>query len=144
MNQKEVAPPAQIPGHILLVDDDEFMVELIGDMLRDFGVDRVTTAHDGGEGLDVLKRGGALPDMVICDINMPNTDGFQMMEMMAKEHSECAFALVSALNSGFIHSATLMAKFHHLNILGVLHKPVAKEALAALLDKWRSQACRDH
>lgn len=137
MNQSIEYPETLVPGHILLVDDDDFMVDLIGDMLHDLGVKRVTSASDGSRGLAALA--GASPDIVICDINMPNTDGFQMMEMMAKERSGCGFILVSGLDSRFMNSAALMARFHHLNILGTLQKPVEREALATLIKKWRPQ-----
>lgn len=126
--------------HVLLVDDDEFMVELMADMLRELGVDHITTAADGAKGLAALRAAKVSLDIVICDINMPNTDGFQMMEMLAKERRGCGFILVSGLESRFVNSATLMAKFHHLNILGALQKPVARETLASLVDKWRLQA----
>lgn len=123
--------------HILLVDDDEFMLELIADMLHDLGVQHITTAADGKKGIAAFRGAARKPDMVICDINMPNTDGFQMMEMLAQENRGCGFILISGLEDRYVNSATLMAKFHHLNILGALHKPVEKTALATLIAKHK-------
>lgn len=123
--------------HVLLVDDDEFMLDLIGDMLRDLGISSVTTAADGQRGIAAFQTARQMPDIVICDINMPNTDGFQLMELLAAANSKCGFILVSGLEHRYVNSATLMAKFHHLNILGALHKPVEKHALADLLAAWR-------
>lgn len=128
--------------HVLLVDDDDFMLELIADMLRDLGVENITTAADGKKGFAAFKAAQCTPDIVICDINMPNTDGFQLMELLAKESNGCGFILVSGLEERFVNSATLMAKFHHLNVLGALHKPVEKEALAALLSKRQQSSSR--
>lgn len=128
--------------HVLLVDDDDFMLELIADMLRDLGVENIITAADGKKGFAAFKSAKCAPDIVICDLNMPNTDGFQLMELLSKESNGCGFILVSGLEERFVNSATLMAKFHHLNILGALHKPVEKEALAALLSKWHQPSPR--
>lgn len=124
--------------HVLLVDDDGFMLELIADMLSDLGVENITTAVDGKKGFAAFQAAKLAPDIVICDINMPNTDGFQLMELLAKENSSCGFILMSGLDQRYVNSATLMAKFHHLNILGALQKPVEKGALAALIAKRHS------
>lgn len=125
------------PQHVLLVDDDEFMLELITDMLHDLGVPNIATAADGAQGFAAFQSARQAPDIVICDINMPKADGFQMMELLAKENKNCGFILMSGLDQRYVNSATLMAKFHHLNILGALQKPVEKQVLAALLAKWR-------
>ena len=131
---------SSFPQHVLLVDDDEFMLELIADILRDLGITQITTAVDGTQGFTAFRSARQAPDVVICDINMPNADGFQMMELLGKENRNCGFILVSGLEQRYMNSATLMAKFHHLNILGALHKPVEKQALADLLAKWRRSA----
>jgi CheY-like chemotaxis protein len=123
--------------HALLVDDDDFMLEMIEDMLHDLGVANVTTAVDGKKAFAAFEAATPVPDIIICDINMPNTDGFQLMELLAKKRPDCGVILVSGLDKRFVDSATLMAKFHHLNILGALHKPVDKHALAALMSKRR-------
>lgn len=137
MNHLAASHDPNNPLHVLLVDDDDFMLDLIGDMLRDLGVSGVTTAADGQRGIAAFQSARQVPDIVICDINMPNTDGFQMMELLAKENKKCGFILVSGLEQRYVNSATLMAKFHHLNILGALHKPVEKQALAELIGKWQ-------
>lgn len=122
-------------SHVLLVDDDDFMLEMIGDMLRDLGVATVTTATDGKKAFTAFEAARIVPGVIICDINMPNTDGFQLMELLAKKRSDCGIILMSGLDKRFVNSAALMARFHHLNILGALHKPVDKQALAEMMSK---------
>ena len=140
MNRHVEFPVSNQSMHVLLVDDDDFMLDLITDMLHDIGVLHITTAADGKKGIAAFRTATRAPDIVICDINMPNTDGFQLMEMLAKENRRCGFILVSGLENRYVNSATLMAKFHHLNILGALHKPVDKAALAALIAKYHQSA----
>lgn len=139
MNQQANLSDLPPSLHVLLVDDDDFMLEMIGDMLTDLGVTSVTTANDGKKGFAAFEAAKLVPDVIICDINMPNTDGFQMMELLAKKRPGCGIILMSGLEKRYVNSATLMAQFHHLNILGALHKPVDKRALSDLLSK-RSQS----
>lgn len=135
MNHAFASPLPNRPLHALVVDDDPFMLELIGAMLRDLGVENISVASDGKKGFSAFSAATVAPDLVICDINMPNTDGFQLMELLADRHSGCALILMSGLDERFVNSAALMAKFHHLNMVGTLRKPVQRDALAGLLAK---------
>lgn len=135
MSHHTESPESHHCSHVLLVDDDDFMLEMIGDMLRDLGVASVTTAVDGKKAFAAFEAARLAPDIIICDINMPGTDGFQMMELLAKKRPDCGIILMSGLEKRFVNSATLMAQFHHLNVLGALHKPVGKQALAELMSK---------
>jgi DNA-binding NtrC family response regulator len=67
-------------AHLLLVDDDNDLVELVGDMLRAAG-HVVHTASTGEEGLLVL-RSASLPDALILDVDMPVLGGPGMAHKM--------------------------------------------------------------
>ena len=60
-------------AHLLLVDDDNDIVEALGEILRGEGHD-VHSASTGEEGLLVL-RGAPLPDALVLDIDMPVSGG---------------------------------------------------------------------
>ncbi|WP_166879636.1 response regulator [Massilia mucilaginosa] len=124
--------------HVLLVDDDPFMLELLGSMLNKMGVMRVSQAADGERGVAALDGGRSMPDVVICDIHMPGKDGFQVMEAMAASGYKGAVVLLSGMDARTLNSAALMARFHHLNVLGVMTKPVSRAALSDLLARVRS------
>ena len=57
---------------ILVIEDDQIMRELIRDFLKEKNFD-IIAKNDGKEALDWLE--GNLPDLIICDIQMPNIDG---------------------------------------------------------------------
>ncbi len=64
-------------AHILIVDDDTDMAELVGATLQEYGY--VTqTAYDGSIALDLL-RSGELPSLILLDLMMPIVDGFQLL-----------------------------------------------------------------
>jgi len=58
---------------ILIVDDDESNLDLLGAVLEEF---RVVKASDGREALDLARR--ERPDLVVTDILMPAMDGYQL------------------------------------------------------------------
>jgi CheY-like chemotaxis protein len=119
----------------LVVDDDKFMLTVMADMLRDLGVVGIGTALNGGEGIAALDRMSVAPALILCDLNMPGNDGFQFMQQLANRSYAGGIVLVSGMDARIMRSATLMAKFHRLNILATLTKPVEAAALRAALDR---------
>jgi DNA-binding response OmpR family regulator len=67
-------------AHLLLVDDDNDIVEALGELLRAEG-HAVQCASTGEEGLSVL-RGSPLPDALVLDVDMPVLGGPGMAHKM--------------------------------------------------------------
>jgi CheY-like chemotaxis protein len=118
----------------LVIDDDKFMQVVLGDLLRDLGVAHVATAGNGKAGMDAIAAGQA-PDVILCDLNMPGSDGFEFMEALSGKGYDGGVILVSGMDARTLNSASLMAQFHSLNILATLKKPVEESALSAALAK---------
>ncbi|MBK1713508.1 hypothetical protein CKO43_12045 [Rubrivivax gelatinosus] len=117
----------------LLVDDDKFMLTVLADLLGDLGVHGVTTATSGAEATIAFDRLLPPPDVILCDLKMPGGDGFQFMEVLASRKYAGGVVLVSGMEARVMNSASLMARFHRLNVLALLNKPVSAPALAAAL-----------
>ncbi len=73
------APPAGRPT-ILLVDDDPFMLAVLGEMLAGEPW-RVLSAASGEEGLDLLAREAV--EVIVCDQSMPGMSGAAMLARAA-------------------------------------------------------------
>src|SRR5579864_8326698 len=64
---------------ILCIDDDRAVAEMIAEDLAARGFE-VTMAHDGQEGLVAILK--TMPDLVLCDVNMPVMSGFELLERL--------------------------------------------------------------
>ncbi len=61
-------------GTVLLVDDEEMIIDVAGQMIQNFGYD-VMTAASGKEAVDVYQKNRDRIDMVILDMIMPEMSG---------------------------------------------------------------------
>jgi DNA-binding LytR/AlgR family response regulator len=64
---------------ILVVEDDPAVRENIQFLLEETGY-HVVTAADGCQGIALA--GKIFPDLIVCDIMMPHTDGYQVLEKL--------------------------------------------------------------
>ena len=62
--------------NILIIEDDKNIRESLEDLLQLSGY-QVSTAINGKEGFDVILEDK--PDLVLCDVNMPELDGFELL-----------------------------------------------------------------
>lgn len=65
---------------VLLVDDDPFMLAVLGEMLADEPY-RVLSAASGEEGLELLRREAV--EVILCDQSMPGMSGTEMLSRAA-------------------------------------------------------------
>ncbi|NGZ86312.1 EAL domain-containing response regulator [Duganella aceris] len=124
------------PGlHILLLDDEPFMLKLLGRMLARQGCANITLAEGGAAGLAVV-HGDSPPDLILCDLNMPEMDGIEFIRRLVEHNYRGSLILVSGEDSRMLQAASQLALAHGLRLLGHLAKPVLPDQLAQLLDKW--------
>ncbi len=69
-------------GLILIVDDTQENIQVLGSLLRDAGY-RINVAMNGEQALSTLER--VSPDLVLLDIMMPVMDGFEVCRRMKQE-----------------------------------------------------------
>jgi CheY-like chemotaxis protein len=74
MGRHDPLPIDALAGvHVLIVDDDPEARDLIRTVLRYCGA-LVSVASGAGEGIESVQR--VLPDVIVCDIAMPQRDGY--------------------------------------------------------------------
>ena len=73
-----MSPADILPPPILLVEDEDFLRELVMEILIDAGFN-VVEASDGSAGIEALRSDRRI-DMLLSDIKLPDIDGYQVAE----------------------------------------------------------------
>ncbi len=82
-------------NRILVVDDDEYIRELVCTLLRNEG-HNVVEAADGREALK--KLGDEKIDLCVFDVMMPNMDGFELCKIARKYYENLPILMLTAKN----------------------------------------------
>ena len=112
---------------VLVIDDTEEIRIIISESLNLFGFTTLA-AEDGASGIEMAKKHA--PDLIICDINMPNMDGYATLTALREEETTATIPFV------FLSGATDKINMRRGMELGAddyLTKPFThKELLAAV------------
>ena len=111
--------------HILIVDDDYDMTDLLKIALEKSGF-RTTTASDGNQGLAIAES--KCPDLIILDMMMPRRSGFLVLERLRQSMDNPIPVIVVTGNFGERHRSYA----EMLGVSGYFYKPVK---LPQLVDK---------
>jgi two-component system, OmpR family, response regulator len=84
-----------VKWHVLVVDDDPQIGELLSDYLKQHGY-RVTVARDGIDMRRKLKEKRV--DLVVLDIMMPGEDGLSICRKLREEAEDLLIIMLSAMN----------------------------------------------
>ncbi len=118
-------------GSLFVVDDDKNICEAMADYLRGLGhrTETALTCHDA------IGRMQEYPfDVVICDVNLPDQDGFQLLEWAVKHKPDTSVILLTGY--GTIESAVEAIR---LGAFDYLTKPVIDDELNFSIQRALSQ-----
>jgi len=121
--------------HILVVDDDPFVLKLIAHQLASLGCRSVTTFERAQAALAHVETHDAAVDMIFCDLDMPHMDGVEFVRKLVRTQFCGGLVLVSGEDKRILHAAEQLARAHRLRVLGALAKPVSRAELQAMLDR---------
>src|SRR5262249_9141265 len=119
---------------ILLIEDHAHMRENLQIMLEMEGFD-VIWAADGRRGLELAR--GAAPDLILCDVMMPELDGYGVLQALRSDPATATIPLIFLTAKGEkLDQRTGM----NLGADDYLVKPVAREdVLAAIQARLQRQ-----
>ncbi|MBM3597192.1 MAG: response regulator [Alphaproteobacteria bacterium] len=108
---------------VLVVDDQDFMRDLVSSVLRQIGFRRIDTASDGEAALKCVAQ--TVPKLIICDIEMAPMNGIEFIERLHK----AGFTGAKRIATVFLTSHAEAALVHQAAKLGVdafVVKPVKR------------------
>src|SRR6266571_6140039 len=120
---------------VLVIDDTQDIRLIIAESLSLYGF-KTLSAPDGTTGVELAKA--ELPDLIICDINMPNLDGYGTLTALRENDKTATIPFI------FLSGATDKLNMRRGMELGAddyLTKPFShKELLAAVNTRLEKQA----
>ena len=114
-------------GTVLLVDDEDFVIEIGSRMLRHLGF-KVLIAHNGREALECYQ---AARDEIVCvllDLTMPVMDGHETFRELRAQNSDVCVILSSGYNEG-----DAIGQFSGKGLAGFIQKPYQMADLRSAL-----------
>lgn len=126
---------------IMLLDDEPFMLRLLGRQLENLGFAMLFPHSNGAAALDSIAGPAGAPDLILLDLNMPEMDGIEFVRHLVELRYTGSLVLISGEDERMLLAASKLVQAHSINVLGHLHKPVLPEALARLLGSWKPRPC---
>jgi DNA-binding response OmpR family regulator len=116
-------PPASLDNvSILVIEDSEYIRDLVSRMLRRAGVQRVVAASNGSDGIAEAAAGEF--DLVLCDIGLPDTSGFDVVRALRARRP----SLRCVMLTGQTDTASVLAA-KNAGAAGYLVKPFSPREL---------------
>ncbi len=113
------------PLKVLIVDDDEDIINLLAEELREISENLIIdTALDGYEAC--IKAGILIPDLILLDLNMPKLDGFDVCRTV-RNHEETKNVKIIII-TGFVTEDNL-ERLQEFRPIGVFMKPFCLEKI---------------
>jgi two-component system, cell cycle response regulator DivK len=117
-------------ARIVLIEDHPDNMELMAYLLKARGYP-YQCATDGAEGMELILR--EHPDLIVCDLQMPIMDGFEVLRRVRQDESlrHTPIVAVTALSMPQDREMVLRAGFN-----GYFSKPIEPEKFVAQLETW--------
>tara|TARA_B100001146_G_scaffold225221_2_gene248110 strand:- start:46981 stop:47430 length:450 start_codon:yes stop_codon:yes gene_type:complete len=124
--------------NILLIEDDAIEVMKLERAISKLGVEhQLIKARDGEEALSLLQSGGALPDVVFLDLNMPKINGIDFLKIL-KADERLQFLPTMILTTSANRKD--MLECYKIGVAGYLIKPLKYDdyvnKIKIALDYW--------
>jgi len=109
---------------ILVVDDECLIADTLGLILRRHGYE-AKVAYSADDALECARS--FRPDLLLCDINMPRKNGFELMADFGRERPECPVLVLTGHSSNVTRVREQAGKLRRLT--RVLTKPCHPDVL---------------
>jgi DNA-binding response OmpR family regulator len=116
--------------HILVVDDEADMVDLVQLILESAGY-QVTTATSGEEALKKIAHDSF--DLLMLDVNMPDMDGWQLIQKVRAQPETAQLPIIMVTAKS--HSMDRIMGLSILHVNDYITKPFGRQELVRCVEK---------
>src|SRR5690606_31830125 len=117
----------------LIVEDSPFQRELLGALLREFGIADVQQVADGDAALALLRECRDELPLLLIDLEMPVMNGIELLQRLIEEHILAEVLIISGREEALISTVEGMLQAADMPLLGSLQKPIVGQDLHRLL-----------
>ncbi len=118
---------------IMVIDDDGFILKLVGCILEDLGFCNLVSFDSGRSALAAYDSTGQLPEIIMLDLNMPEMDGIEVVRHLGERKFKGSLLFLSGEGDLLLRTAERLAVAHDLAMLQSQSKPFSREALLSVL-----------
>jgi EAL domain-containing protein (putative c-di-GMP-specific phosphodiesterase class I)/ActR/RegA family two-component response regulator len=123
---------------VLIADDHVFQRRALSSMIATLGGSyQVYHASDGNEAMRLMAA--IAPDIIICDLAMPNMDGLALLGQLAAQKYKGSVLLSSASDSSLLRAAANLVDTFGLSLLGVMPKPSSVRQLNYFFQQYQNR-----
>lgn len=119
--------------HLLILDDEEAIGTFLADVARGAGW-TVDVARRKGDFRDLFRQ---LPDAVMLDLHLGETDGISEMRFLAQCQFQGSLGLMSGFDKRVLSSAQQIGESLGLHVVDVLEKPIRAADARDLLTRFQ-------
>ena len=120
-------------NRLLVVDDQPDILDFVGQVAEAIGF-KVRLANNAQEFRDSLHE--FKPTLLILDLQMPQTDGVELIRELGKLGTRAAILISSGMDQRVLASAEQLGVAHGLTMAGILQKPIMLADLEAVLTQY--------
>lgn len=127
---------------VLLVDDDDFMLEIVGELVGQAQEATILHASSGRAALQVLDESAQEPDVLLCDLDMGDMDGIELLRHLAERGFRGSVGVMSGTDSELLTAVGDLVVAHELSLFAVLPKPVEPQRVVQAFLKFAEERQR--
>jgi CheY-like chemotaxis protein len=126
---------------VLLIDDNDVDLKINSKIIKFSNLfDEIVLCQSADEGLTYLKKqmndGQKLPDFILLDIQMPEMDGFDFLELYKKFPKKLTEKCLIAMLSSTLDFGDIKKAEASQHVVKLLKKPLQPKELEELLKKY--------
>jgi CheY-like chemotaxis protein len=104
--------------NLLLVEDSVSQLQYLAGLCRSLGVVQLQTAGNGHQALALARQQAGHLDIAICDLEMPDMDGVELIRRLAEERLVTHLIILSGLDYSLLNTVAAMAQMRGMVVLG--------------------------
>lgn len=87
---------------VMIIDDSSVMRKIVARTINQAGleIENIAEASDGADAIEKLKNYS--PDLILCDVNMPNMNGLEFVEKVKQENVASQADIIMVTTEGSI------------------------------------------